>query len=416
MLSPNYSNNEVEVLDGLVGHEFFHVIHMNMISVNWIPYYKFYMEGLADFMAVENFNPRNAISFYQVEWMIKAFYNTFHRDPTLEEIMANTYQDNPAIGYINPYLLGSIFYKYLIDEKVSTYLELKAFFGGGANWDVFQKSYGEIDKGYIRYIKAMIGFIPPDNLTEIPYEEPFNNFDMGWTKPNYNISDNWEITNGGLNGGNCARFYIYSDQNTPIKSWLISPPLNAKNMGKVVFSFDYKRYGEGSELEVFYTGKFDGDTEKSNWKSIQKVSLADAFDWKNSGEITLPAPPDTLFLGIRYSSPGEQHQQVYVDNFIVKSNTTGISETAFEDLGFTIYPNPVSSESVVSFRTKTSGKVNLSIYDIQGRKIFTLLDEKLPTGNHTVPIGNYIMENGVYFCQLSTANTSSTLKFIINKQ
>lgn len=410
MLSLNLTNDELDVLDGFLAHEIFHVIHFHMLPSRDWPNWKFHLEGSADFNARHSLGLdiwRNR--FWMLEWTFSEYAEKYNIDLTLEHISSNPNKE------LDVYYLGDLFYEYIFNNH-GGYKKIKEFYNNALDYSVFDATFEEIDKGYINYLKTLMNYIPPEGLTEIPFIDSLNNFKTGWTRPSYTNLDNWQINDGGINGSNCARLYINSDKNIPIISWLISPPLNAKNTKEIVLSFDYQWFGEGSELEVFYTSKFDGDTEKSNWKSIQKVSLTDAWIWKNSGEITLPEPPDTLFLGIRYSSPGEQYQQVYVDNFIVKSNTTGISETAFEDLGFTIYPNPVSSESIVSFRTKTSGKVNLSIYDIQGRKIFTLMDENLPTGNHTVPLGNYIMENGVYFCQLSTANASSTLKFIVNKQ
>ena len=141
-------------------------------------------------------------------------------------------------------------------------------------------------------------------------------------------------------------------------------------------------------------------------------------DWglSNTGEITISNPPDTLFIGIRMKSTGELHQQLLIDNFNVTGNVTGISTTKASLNNLEIYPNPITNKSVISFQTKTSGKVNLSIFDIQGRKICTLIDEKINTGMHTVPISNSLLEDGVYFCKLQTSEGISTEKIIVNSK
>ncbi len=83
---------------------------------------------------------------------------------------------------------------------------------------------------------------------------------------------------------------------------------------------------------------------------------------------------------------------------------------------FLCYPNPITSESVISFQTKTNDKVNLAVYDIQGRKICTLLNEIRNSGYHTVPVENIFTAGGVYLCKLTTSEGVSTLKLIVNKQ
>ncbi len=79
------------------------------------------------------------------------------------------------------------------------------------------------------------------------------------------------------------------------------------------------------------------------------------------------------------------------------------------------YPNPLSKHSVIQFSTEKNENVNLSIFDIQGRKICTLLNEKLNAGKHTIPISDLLPESGVYFCKLVTNEGISTIKLIKNK-
>ena len=140
------------------------------------------------------------------------------------------------------------------------------------------------------------------------------------------------------------------------------------------------------------------------------------WNWSNTGEITINNPPDTLFIGIRMKSTGEQHQQLFIDNFEIDGISTGIVNSKVSNSNLKIYPNPITNESVIYFQTQTSEKVNLSIYDIQGRKICTLIDEKLNTGKHTVPVSNSFPASGVYFCKLQTTEGVSTKKLVVNSK
>ncbi|MBX2822107.1 MAG: S8 family serine peptidase [Rhodothermaceae bacterium] len=48
------------------------------------------------------------------------------------------------------------------------------------------------------------------------------------------------------------------------------------------------------------------------------------------------------------------------------------------------YPNPVRDEAVIQYEVPTSGSIALSIYDILGREVRTLVDESVRAGKHTI--------------------------------
>ena len=98
----------------------------------------------------------------------------------------------------------------------------------------------------------------------------------------------------------------------------------------------------------------------------------------------------------------------------IETNAKTIDE--FSDNHLQYFFNPGDNASIITFQIQTSGKVNLSIYDIQGIKICTLIDEKLNAGTHTFQLGNQIQISGIYLCKLATSEGVSTLKFIINNQ
>jgi len=76
------------------------------------------------------------------------------------------------------------------------------------------------------------------------------------------------------------------------------------------------------------------------------------------------------------------------------------------------YPNPFNKSIMIEYSTLTAGKVNLSIYDLTGRKVQTLLNGASTPGTHIV---NWSPDNigaGVYLVRLESAGKTSTQKAI----
>ncbi len=83
------------------------------------------------------------------------------------------------------------------------------------------------------------------------------------------------------------------------------------------------------------------------------------------------------------------------------TTTTGVKEavaTGFTDIS--IFPNPIVSKFKISYNIATDAIVNTSLYDIQGKLLNELINEKQVSGNHTLklslpdglPKGAYIVK------------------------
>jgi len=82
-----------------------------------------------------------------------------------------------------------------------------------------------------------------------------------------------------------------------------------------------------------------------------------------------------------------------------------------------IFPNPFSHETSIYFNLKNNQAVNLAIYDAQGKKVKTLINQELPGGNHHINWDGYEdnlhkMPNGIYYCRLNS-NRLYTGKIIL---
>lgn len=80
---------------------------------------------------------------------------------------------------------------------------------------------------------------------------------------------------------------------------------------------------------------------------------------------------------------------------------------------FTIYPNPVTSESKLNFHIDNNSNVRISVFDITGRQIKVLLNEKKNAGDYQLPLKNlYNQLQGLYILKFENNNNSISQKVI----
>ena len=79
------------------------------------------------------------------------------------------------------------------------------------------------------------------------------------------------------------------------------------------------------------------------------------------------------------------------------------------------YPNPFHSYTTISFELPNDSYVNLSVYDVSGRLVVTLLDENRTGGTNTVQFNPGFSAGSTYFYKLTTDNGSETRKMMMLK-
>ncbi len=79
------------------------------------------------------------------------------------------------------------------------------------------------------------------------------------------------------------------------------------------------------------------------------------------------------------------------------------------------YPNPFNPRTVVSFQLPVVSDVTLKIYDVQGREVKTLVNERMQAGRYEVRFDGSGMNSGVYFYRMVTEGFSETKRMILLK-
>jgi len=105
--------------------------------------------------------------------------------------------------------------------------------------------------------------------------------------------------------------------------------------------------------------------------------------------------------------------------------TTDIQYTENDQIPDNLYlfqnhPNPFNPSTTIDFVLRKHQDVNLSVYNILGKKIINLIEKKLPAGFYSikwdgVDINNNRVASGIYFYRLLVADNSMTRKMVLLK-
>jgi hypothetical protein len=79
------------------------------------------------------------------------------------------------------------------------------------------------------------------------------------------------------------------------------------------------------------------------------------------------------------------------------------------------YPNPFNAQTTIRFAIPESRQVKLTIYDLLGRQVETVLDEYRQAGVHTVTFDATHLSSGVYFYRLQAGYKVETKMMILLK-
>lgn len=79
------------------------------------------------------------------------------------------------------------------------------------------------------------------------------------------------------------------------------------------------------------------------------------------------------------------------------------------------YPNPFNPVTRIGFSIASQELVTLTISDMLGREVVTLVNETKPAGNYTVDVNAAKLTSGMYFYKLQIKNLSTVRKMIVLK-
>jgi hypothetical protein len=99
---------------------------------------------------------------------------------------------------------------------------------------------------------------------------------------------------------------------------------------------------------------------------------------------------------------------------------TDISEPALTDIPnkfeiFQNYPNPFNPETTIRYQLSASGLVIVKVYDLSGREVAILVNEKENAGEHNIKWNATKFPSGIYYCRIWAGEYQEAIKMILLK-
>ena len=173
-----------------------------------------------------------------------------------------------------------------------------------------------------------------------------------------------------------------------------------------------------------------GAPAASGWQKLG-LTVSDGQLWAYYNDNLLPGSPfaDTTYksgyFGAYYFWMADISKTTLYDDIIVRQVLTSVDEgsTSFAPSQFMLeqnYPNPFNPETKISYRLPENGFISLTIHDLLGRKIKTLVSDYQQAGQYSVTwngkdeAGNSLA-SGIYLYTLKTGNILQSKKMILMK-
>ncbi|MDK9700297.1 MAG: T9SS type A sorting domain-containing protein, partial [bacterium] len=77
------------------------------------------------------------------------------------------------------------------------------------------------------------------------------------------------------------------------------------------------------------------------------------------------------------------------------------------------YPNPFNSSTTISYSLPKPGQVDLRLFDITGREVATLVNQRQPTGSYRVTLDGEHLSSGTYFVRMQAGDFVKTQKMVL---
>ena len=269
----------------------------------------------------------------------------------------------------------------------------------GENWTEASSGFPDIKE------ITCISFDSSGNIyAGTAYDDIYRSVDDGenWTKITTGLSS-YYITGICIYGTGTIFITSTGDANGVFRSTDNGENWTVVNNGLSFFNEKYLIINKGGDL--FFGSKYgiyQSADKGDHWMQINsglqhtdiRCLAIDKNDYLFAGTLY-----GGVYRSINPSTASEQNNDILPFSFKLEQN----------------YPNPFNPVTVISYRLAENSHVNLSIYNILGQKVETLLSEKQNSGKHSIEWDASGFSSGIYFYRIQAGDFIQTKRMLLIK-
>lgn len=180
--------------------------------------------------------------------------------------------------------------------------------------------------------------------------------------------------------------------------------ITAPAAGTYRFNVFYQNPGASQTGQI----KVDGATVLSN------LALASKADSTGTNVLS-----DVFNLTAASHAIALTASQVNVDYIqLIRETVSAVSDRKALPEGYGLaqnYPNPFNPNTTINFSIGKAALVKLTVYNVLGQKVVTLIDKRMATGVHTIEFDASKLTSGVYFYRLEAGDFLSQKRMLLIK-
>lgn len=146
----------------------------------------------------------------------------------------------------------------------------------------------------------------------------------------------------------------------------------------------------------------------STGSTFTDVSIDDGFDSANYYEEWIYRITAVNSQNIESTPSNQVTAYVYwPQEFQKKNPDKSIEQAGLNEPEYYLcqnYPNPFNPSTTISYRIKEAGLVNITVYDVLGRNVKTLVNEFKAKGNYNITFNADKLAGGIYFYRIIVNN------------
>lgn len=173
-----------------------------------------------------------------------------------------------------------------------------------------------------------------------------------------------------------------------------------------------------SHYDIFKMTYDDSLQQYSDWYNLARTTDTTYID---SDFVPTYQGSDSAFYKIAAVDSADQHSEysdrVTVPGYIrpLSEGLTGIISFLGEFVLGDNYPNPFNPSTTISFTLQEEAFIELTVYDIRGCKVASLIKAQKPPGSYNVTFEGKNLSSGVYFYSLKMGDEVYTKKMVLTR-